>query len=166
MLTIIREKVVNKHQWIDDHTLTEMFTISEMTPGPIAINIATFIGGKVSGLLGALIATIAVSLPSFFIIIIVSTIVSKYRNNEVLASFLRGMRVAVIILLARAFKMFLKNTKHNLFSMLLMIASAILSFLVRINAIYIIIISFVLAALSALCTRPPGRKGDLIDASL
>ena len=166
MLTIIREKVVNKHQWIDDYSLTEMFTISEMTPGPIAINIATFVGGKLLGVLGSIIATIAVSLPSFFIIIIVSTLVSKYRNSEVLNSFLRGMRVAVIILLARAFKMFLKNTKHNFFSLLLMIYSAVMSFFLKINAIYIIIISFTLSSLSAFLTHPSSKKGDLLDASI
>lgn len=166
MLTIIRDKVVYKRQWLDDSSLTEMFTISEMTPGPIAINIATFVGGRVAGIFGAVIATVAVSLPSFFIIILVSTLVSKYRNNQFINSFLNGMRVAVIVLLGRAFKMFLKNTKHNFFSLLLMAYSAIMALFLKMNAIYIIIISFTLAAISAFLTTPIRKKGNSLDASI
>ncbi|HAN22023.1 MAG: chromate transporter [Clostridiales bacterium GWF2_36_10] len=101
-LPLIQEQIVDKYHWITPEVYADVITISQMTPGPIAINSATFVGVKVGGPLGAVVATLAFILPSVIIISIIGYLYYKYRKLSVLKSVLTGLRPAVVGLIASA----------------------------------------------------------------
>ena len=80
MIPLIEKEIVDKKKWITGDDILEIFAISESTPGPIAINSATFVGYKTAGFLGALFATLGVVLPSFTIIFILSFFLEKFKH--------------------------------------------------------------------------------------
>lgn len=95
MIPMIQSEVVNVG-WLTDAELLDFMAISESTPGPFAINIATFVGFNEAGVLGALCATLGVVLPSFIIIIIISKIVNKFLKNKYVNYALSGVRPVVV----------------------------------------------------------------------
>ena len=109
MIPMINEQVTAKG-WLDLSNLTDFIAISEVTPGPFAINIATFIGSEVAGIFGSISATIGVVLPSVIIIILVAWILSKFLNNRFVKSALNGIQPIVIgLILSTALTFFIKN---------------------------------------------------------
>lgn len=98
MIGMIQEEVV-KHAWISEDALIDFIAISESTPGPFAINIATFIGSQTGGVLGAICATIGVVLPSFIIILLVAMLMRKILKNKYVQGGLNGVRPVVISLI-------------------------------------------------------------------
>lgn len=102
MLPLLEKELVEKHGWIKIADFIDILAISEMTPGPIAINSATFLGYKVSGLLGALIATLAVVLPSFIIISLIYKFMKKFKNSKYVDWTFRGIRPVVLGLIGAA----------------------------------------------------------------
>lgn len=102
MLPLIEEDCVERRQWISREEMLQMTVIAESTPGPIAINCATFIGYRQAGLSGALAATIGVILPSFLVIFFISLFLEQYVQVTAVAKALKGMRIAVALLIVRA----------------------------------------------------------------
>ncbi len=94
-IPLIRD-VVLSYGWIDDEMLSYMIAVSESTPGPIMINLATYVGSSEAGILGALIATFAVVLPSFVIILLVTALLSKVINNKYVQAALGGLKPCMI----------------------------------------------------------------------
>ena len=101
-LILIKEQVVTMHAWLSMTQFTDIVTISQMTPGPIAINSATFVGIQVAGIPGALIATLGCILPSCIIVILLAYLYDKYKELPLLKAILAGLRPAVIALIATA----------------------------------------------------------------
>ena len=101
-IPLIQEQVVNIHKWLTFQEFTDIITISQMTPGPIAINSATFVGIQVAGFPGAIIATLGCVTPSFIIVISLAKLYFKYRKLNVIKGILDGLRPAVISLIASA----------------------------------------------------------------
>ena len=109
MIPMITSEVTSKG-WLAPETLTDFIAISEATPGPFAINIATFIGSKVGGLFGSICATIGVILPSVIIIILVAWILGKFINSRFVKGALKGVQPVVLaLILATAISFFIKN---------------------------------------------------------
>ena len=111
MLPLIQNQVVAVHGWIDDTTFTDIVAISQMTPGPIGINSATYIGYEVlfkSGasefmsILGSFTATFAVVLPSFIIVLLLCKVYETWKNHPVFRGVMSGLRAAVIGLIGTA----------------------------------------------------------------
>ena len=103
MLSLIQNEVVVNHAWITAQEFTDMVAISQMTPGPIGINSATYVGYAVSGnIFGSLTATIAVSLPSFIIILLICRIYSKFKESNIFASLMKTLRPVVIGMIGAA----------------------------------------------------------------
>ena len=98
MIPMIQEQVVGKG-WISGETLTDFIAISEVTPGPFALNISTFIGNNVAGIFGAICSTIGVILPSLIIIIIIAMILNKFMKNRFVQSALKGVKPIVLALI-------------------------------------------------------------------
>ena len=98
MIGLIQEEVI-KHAWISEDALIDFIAISESTPGPFAINIATFIGSQTGGFFGAICSTIGVVLPSFIIILLVAMIMKKVLKNKFVQGGLTGVRPVVISLI-------------------------------------------------------------------
>lgn len=103
MLPLIEKEIVNKRGWISFQEFSDIIGISQMTPGPIAINSATFVGYKVNGVLGSLFATLGVICFSFILVSIASHYIIKFKESKVLKSALMGMRPALIGLIISAF---------------------------------------------------------------
>ena len=101
MLPLMQQEVL-EHEWMTESELLDFIAISESTPGPVAINMATFIGVKTAGLFGAFCATFGVVLPSFVIILIVAKFYQKYKNSFTVKGMMTGLRPAVIGLIASA----------------------------------------------------------------
>ena len=102
MLSLIQDEVVVKYGWVTSQEFTDIVAISQMTPGPIAINSATFVGIQVDGFPGAIIATLGCVTPSFIIVISLARLYFKYRKLNIIKGILDGLRPAVISLIASA----------------------------------------------------------------
>lgn len=101
-MPLIQSQVVETHAWLSMSEFTDLITIAEMTPGPIAINSATFVGIRIAGVGGAIIATIGCILPSCFIVSLLAFIYYKYKGLPAVQSVLAGLRPAVVALIAAA----------------------------------------------------------------
>lgn len=101
-LPLIQGQVVNVHHWLSMTEFTDLITISQMTPGPIAINAATFVGMKLTGMPGAVVATFGYITPSCIIVTIIAKLYLKYREMDMLQGILGGIRPAVVALIGSA----------------------------------------------------------------
>lgn len=108
-IPLIRD-VVLSYGWLDEEMLTYMIAVSESTPGPIMVNLATYVGSSQAGITGALIATIAVVLPSFIIILLVTALLKTVLKNPYVQAALRGLKPCMIgIILATGVYMIIRN---------------------------------------------------------
>lgn len=101
-MPLIQAQVIDVHAWLSMSEFIDIFTISQMTPGPIGINAATFVGMKVAGFLGAIVATLGFVTPSFILGIILAKLFFKYGNIGVIKGILNGLRPAVVALICSA----------------------------------------------------------------
>ena len=108
-MPLIQEQIVTQHGWLTMSEFTDLITISQMTPGPIAVNSATFVGIKIAGIPGAFVATLGCILPSCIIVTLLARLYLKYRNMAVLQSVLGSLRPAVVAMIAGAGVLILKN---------------------------------------------------------
>lgn len=101
-MPLIQAQVIDVLGWLSISEFIDIFTISQMTPGPIGINAATFVGMKVAGFLGAIVATLGFVTPSFILGIILAKLFLKYGNIGVIKGILNGLRPAVVALICSA----------------------------------------------------------------
>ena len=101
-MPLIKQQVITAHHWLTVSEFTDLISISQMTPGPIAVNAATFVGIKIAGIPGAICATIGCVLPSCIIVGIISYFYIKYRHMDKLQNVLKMLRPAVVALIATA----------------------------------------------------------------
>ena len=112
MISFIQNEVVFKHAWLTNAQFTDIVAISQMTPGPVGINMATYTGYSATGSAwGAALATLAVCLPSFFIMILLANWFLKHRENNSVRAVFKGLRLAIIGLIAAA-ALLLCNTEN------------------------------------------------------
>ena len=112
-IPLIRD-VVLTHGWLDDEALSYMIAVSESTPGPIMVNMATYVGSSEAGVLGAIIATFAVVLPSFLIIVLIMVLLKNAMKNQYVRAVLRGLKPCVTgIILATGAYMVITNCIEN-----------------------------------------------------
>lgn len=109
MISLIREKVL-AYGWLTEDELLNMIAVSESTPGPIAVNMATFVGSEQGGILGSFLATLGVVLPSFLIILLIATIIRNFLKYKAVGAFLGGVRPCVVgLILATAVTMLMST---------------------------------------------------------
>ena len=101
-MPLVQGQVVTAHGWLSMSEFTDLITISQMTPGPIAVNSATFVGIKIAGIPGALIATLGCILPSCIIVTVIAKLYLKYREMDMLQGVLNSLRPAVVAMIASA----------------------------------------------------------------
>ncbi len=112
MLSMIQGEVVTRYEWLTPQEFTDIVAISQMTPGPIGINSATYVGFTASGsILGSIVATFAVILPSFILMLTISRFFLKYQKHPIVEALFSGLRPAVVGLLASA-ALVLMNTDN------------------------------------------------------
>jgi chromate transporter len=131
MISLIEDTCVRKKQWITHEDMMNVTVIAESTPGPIAINCATFVGYKQKGLPGAVMATLGMILPSFLVILLISTFLEHFLEIVWIANAFKGIRIAVgILILDAALKMIRKMPKKRM-PLTIMICAAALMLLVN-----------------------------------
>ncbi|MCY7731356.1 chromate transporter [Aerococcus urinaeequi] len=101
-LPLIQDEIVTNHQWLSQQEFTDLITISQMTPGPIAINSATFVGNQIAGIPGGIVATLGSVFPSIILVTILAYVYMKYRNLDSLQYVLKALRPAVVAMIATA----------------------------------------------------------------
>ena len=126
-IPLIRD-VVMSYGWLSDEMLTYMIAVSESTPGPIMVNLATYIGSSQAGFVGSVIATLAVVLPSFLIILLVTALLKTALKNKYVQAVLRGLKPCVIgIVLATGIYMVLKNCFGTIYVMTINIRAIVIT---------------------------------------
>ncbi len=139
MIPIIEKEVCEKRKWITEEDILDIIAIAESTPGPIAINSATFIGYKIGGVFGSFCATFGVVLPSFVIISIISLVLRQFSDSLIVQYAFNGIRAGVLALLIKALVSMYKKCPKGLLSYILMGASFLLAAFTDVNVIFVII---------------------------
>lgn len=144
MIPLIEDEVVNKKKWISQGEILDILAIAESTPGPIAVNSATYIGFKLKGVWGALIATLGLIIPSFTIIFLISLCYQEVMKWTPVVAMFKGIKVAVIILLIRAVLRLRKAVKINVISISIFIIALAISLTLSLFNITIPMFSLIL----------------------
>ena len=126
MIPLIQREVVEKNKWITNDDVLEIVAIAESTPGPIAINSATFVGYRTCGFLGALCATIGVVLPSFVVILAISFVLREFESLKAVQYAFAGIRAGVLALILKALWAMYRESAKNALSYILMAAAFVL----------------------------------------
>lgn len=155
MVPIIREKVVEKEKWMSEEEFMDTIAICESTPGPIAINMATYVGYKNKKFLGSLFATLGVALPSFIIILIISLFFERLLDNEYFFAAVYGIKVCVIFLILKAGLKMLKQIDKKIIPILVFALTLIISvsfelYEVNFSSIFIILIGGLIGFITGL----------------
>lgn len=125
MLSLIQYEVVDKHHWLSLQEFTDVVAISQMTPGPIGINSATYIGYTVTGnIWGSVIATIAVCLPSFLLVLLISFFFARFKKNKYVAAAFTGLRPMTVGLIAAAALIMMNDENFIDYKSILIFAAA------------------------------------------
>ena len=140
-IPLIQHEVAEKNKWITDEDILEIVAIAESTPGPIAINSATFVGYRVCGVLGSAVATLGVVLPSFVIILAISFVLAAFQELRAVKYAFMGIRAGVLALVIRALVSMFKKCPKGWVSYIVMAFAAAVGILTDINVFLIIIIS-------------------------
>ena len=136
MIPLIEEEVVNKKHWVTKDDMLDLIAISQSCPGVFAINIAIFIGYKLKKVRGALAATAGTALPSFLIILIIAMFFHQFSDNKVVAAMFRGIRPAVVALIAVPTFNLAKRAQLNIFTAWIPIVSAMAIWLLGVSPIW------------------------------
>lgn len=164
MISVVENACVEKKHWITHDDMMNMTVIAESTPGPIAINCATFVGYKQKGFLGSLAATFGVILPSFIIIMLISMFLDKFLEIKIIAGAFKGIKIAVGILVLDAGIKMLKGEEKKPFPLIILGCGFIAMMLINIFAWNFSSISLMLAAAAVslivfLTQENLGRRG-------
>lgn len=124
MIALIQNEFVSKKKWITEEEFLDIVAIAESTPGPVAINGATFIGYKVASFFGAFVATVAVCIPSFVVIYIVSLFLDRFLSFELVSYAFKGVQACVVYLIFSAGIKMLKGIEKNAFNYIIIVAVA------------------------------------------
>ena len=146
MISLLENEFVNRKKWLEDEEFYDLITIAETTPGPIAINCATYIGYKQAKILGAIVATLGIVLPSFTIIYVISLFFNKFLSITWVAAAFKGIQIcAVFLILSAGVRMF-KKLQKNLLSIIIMTATFTCMLLLSVFAINFSSVFYILIA--------------------
>ncbi len=164
MISMIEHSCVEKKQWITHDDMMNITVIAESTPGPIAINCATFVGYRQAGFSGALISTLGIVLPSFFVIYAVSMFFDNLLEIAVIAYAFKGVKIAVgILILDAAFTMIRKMQKRALSCIIMVCSFAVMLFINifswKFSSINLMFLAAAVSLTAFLVSSPPSQKG-------
>ena len=155
MIPLIQRETVDNKKWISDKDILDIVAIAESTPGPIAINAATFIGYRVGGFLGAMAATVGVVLPSFTIIAAISYVLAAFQNVVWIQYAFNGIRAGVLALIVKALWSMYKQSPKGVFSYLIMFGAFAVTAFLPVNVVFVILFC---AAAGIVQTLITGRR--------
>ncbi len=158
MIPLIQREVVEKNKWITDEDILDIIAIAESTPGPIAINSATFVGYKIAGFWGAFFSTLGVVVPSFTIILLISFVLNAFKDNIYVQYAFRGIRAGVLSLIIKALYTMYKKAPKDAFSLILMGGAFVVSSFLNVNVLFIIMGCGILGLFSSVYAKRRAEK--------
>ena len=158
MIPLIQKEAVEKNKWVTDDDILEIIAIAESTPGPIAINSATFVGYRTCGVLGAACATMGVVLPSFVIILLISFVLEQFQEVKAVQYAFNGIRAGVLALLFKALWGMYKKSPKGWAAYVVMAAAFLLTAFLKINVLYVIIFCAVFGLTTALLAERRAKQ--------
>jgi chromate transporter len=138
MIPLIEKEVIEKKKWISEDLLLEILAIAESTPGPIAINSATFVGYRAAGVLGSACATLGVVLPSFVIILALSFVLAQFQEVRAVQYAFNGIRAGVLALLVKALWTMYTKSPKGWAAYIVMGGSFLLTAILKVNMFLVI----------------------------
>ncbi len=160
--SLIEDACVDRRGWITREEMDDLVVVAESTPGPIAINCATFVGARQGGLPGAVAATLGMILPSFLVIFAISRFLDRFLEIRAVASAFKGIKLAVCVLILDAGVRMLRRMKKKPLSLTIFAATLVLMLLVNFTALRLSSVVVMLAAaavsLAALAVRRRGGE--------
>lgn len=165
MISVIENNCVERKQWITHDEMMDVTVIAESTPGPIAINCATFTGYKKAGFMGALVATFGIVLPSFVVIYLISMLLNNFLELTIIANAFKGIKIAVGLLILDAAITMLKKMHKKKLPRAIMICSCIAMLCINIfafdfSSISLMIIAAVVSLTIFVINGAPDQKGS------
>ncbi|WP_167957417.1 chromate transporter [Anaerosporobacter faecicola] len=139
MIPLIRREVVDRG-WISEEDMMDIIAVSESTPGPFAVNSATFVGYQVGGFLGAAMATLGVVLPSFFIILTISFFLRQFEALKAVQYAFQGIRAGVLMLIVNASLSLFRQCRKNWFSYSIMVVTFVCTGFLSVSAVILLIV--------------------------
>ena len=164
MISLIENQCVEQKKWITHDEMMNITVIAESTPGPIAINCATFVGYKQAGLLGSLIATLGIVLPSFLIIFAISMFLNQFLEITWIANAFKGIKIAVGLLILDAAITMIRKMQKKWLPLSIMIGSCIAMLLINIfswnfSSITLMLIAAIISLTIFTIQKAPQSKG-------
>ena len=165
MISFIEDECVNRKKWITHDEMMNITVIAESTPGPVAINCATYVGYKKAGFWGAVFATVGMIIPSFAVIYIISVAIKDFLSYPIVVKAFKGIQVAVGILILNAAVNMIGKMKKKLLPLVIMIISFLAMMIINIfsfnfSSILIMLIAGVINLIIEICTGLQSDKGE------
>lgn len=164
MISMIQDNCVERKQWITHSEMMNITVIAESTPGPIAINCATFTGYKKAGFIGSVVATLGMVIPSFIVIYLISMFLDNFLELTIIANAFKGIKIAVGILILDAAVTMIKKMPKKRLPRAIMICSCIVMFCINIfalnfSSISLMLIAAVISLIIFVAQGAPEQKG-------
>ncbi|MGB3367958.1 MAG: chromate transporter [Acidaminobacteraceae bacterium] len=141
MIPLIEGEIVGKNEWISSDEFLDALAVSQSLPGAVAINMSTFVGYKIRGIRGAIMACLGIILPSFFIILFLSGFLIKYKDNLYLKNAFKGVRPAVVALILVSVYKLQKSVEKSRFTYILFTVGIVMLIIFKMHPISVIIVS-------------------------
>lgn len=158
MIPLMQRETVERRKWISDDDILEVIAIAESTPGPIAINSATFIGYKVAGVWGAVCATLGTVLPSFIIILIISFFLRQFQDIKAVQYAFNGIRAGVLALVIKAWWTMAKKMPKNSIAYIIAIGAFLAAGILDIHVLLVIVCSGIIGLIASLINEGRTKK--------
>lgn len=143
MIALIEREIVTKRKWMEAEEFADSLTIAQSAPGLLAVNISIFVGYKLFKNKGSVVATIGSCLPSFLMILAIALFFASYRDNIYVDKFFRGVRPAVVALIAVPVFTMIKRFKLSIWKLALAVATALLIIFLNVSPVYILLVAIV-----------------------
>ena len=154
MLPLIQREIVENKKWSTEKEILDYYAVGQCTPGVIAVNTATFIGYKLRGIIGGIVATLGVIFPSIVIILIIATFLQNFADLAIVQSAFAGIRVAVVALIITTVVKLIKSTIKDYLGVIIAIIAFVISAFIGLSPVYEVIA----AALTGFISK--GLRGD------
>ena len=141
MLPMIQRDVVEKKKWATEDEIMDYYAIGQCTPGIIAVNTATFVGYKIKGIAGGIIATLGVVSPSLIIITIIAAFLTNFQDILVVQQALSGIRISVCILMSVSIYKLAKKSVTNIFGITLCVLAFVMSYFTSVSTVLLVVVA-------------------------
>ena len=141
MLPMIQRDVVEKKKWATEDEIMDYYAIGQCTPGIIAVNTATFVGYKIKGIAGGIIATLGVVSPSLIIITIIAAFLTNFQDIAIVQQALSGIRISVCILMSVSIYKLAKKSVTNIFGITLCVLAFVMSYFTSVSTVLLVVVA-------------------------